>query len=551
MQHAAWKSSARQNWGIFQLSLARPRLLFGDANGRAPDANQALRRVRLGPAQNVESLNWMGIGALNTFSSAQVVVGGERFKVFTNSRFSLNWRSNMTLMKSVLLGSAATLVVVAGAQAADLPTKKGAPAAQYVKVCNIAGVAGFVIPGSDTCLKISGGIVAMAAFGSLDAQYATPAEAAAHSHVGATKLRDGYGLSARADVSLETVSNTANGPLIGMIDVHFDQGYGMGLAGPNWSYINSAYLQWAGITAGIKGSFYDYIAGGETWWNIISPEHSGTGVPLFAYTATFGGGFSATVSLEEAAAAEASSGRQVFDGGNQTFGDVNGSSYTNAALGARAPDIVAALDLTQSWGTAHLAGVAHQAAISSPFDGVDDTDWGFGVIGGVGFNLPQLGAGDVFKIQGAYSYAAIGYSGFTTAGWGQGDNGVNINGNGLIYSFADGVENGAGVWAKPTTWEIAADAELHLTPQFEIAPEISYGSLTWSHRGAFTSFEGNMDSWLGGAVFTWAPAKNLSFNLEAVYQYTHWDKGTGDYAAAGVPSDASGFNGRVRVERDF
>ena len=41
----------------------------------------------------------------------------------------------MTLMKSLLLGSAAALVTVAGAQAADLPTKKGAPAAEYVKIC--------------------------------------------------------------------------------------------------------------------------------------------------------------------------------------------------------------------------------------------------------------------------------------------------------------------------------------------------------------------------------------------------------------------------------
>ena len=63
------------------------------------------------------------------------------------------------------------------------------------------------------------------------------------------------------------------------------------------------------------------------------------------------------------------------------------------------------------------------------------------MFGGIGFNLPQLGAGDVVKLQAAYSYGAIGYSGFTTAGWGQGDNGVNINGNGLIYSFADGVQS--------------------------------------------------------------------------------------------------------------
>ena len=73
----------------------------------------------------------------------------------------------MTIMKSVLLGSAATLMVVAGAQAADLPTKKGAPAAEYVKVCKIGGIAGFIIPGSDTCLKISGYVQAHFNVGSL------------------------------------------------------------------------------------------------------------------------------------------------------------------------------------------------------------------------------------------------------------------------------------------------------------------------------------------------------------------------------------------------
>jgi hypothetical protein len=462
----------------------------------------------------------------------------------------------MTLMKSLLLGSAATLVVVAGAQAADLPTKKGAPAVQYVKVCNIAGVAGFVLPGSDTCLKISGGIEAMYAFGSLDTQYTVAgASGSAHSAVltsSATKYRDALGLSARADISLETVSNTANGPLIGMIDVHFDQGAGFDVAGPSWAYINDAYIQWAGITAGIKGSFYDYIAGGETWFNIISPEHSGTGIPLLAYTATFGGGFSATVSLEQPAL-PTMNGFVPFAYGNNVFYTGTASDGANTSLGVRAPDIIASLDLTQSWGTAHLAGVAHQAGIESPV-GNDDTDWGYGVIGGIGFNLPQLGAGDVIKFQGDYSYGAIGYSGFTTADWGQGDNGANMNGNGVIYDFADGVDNGAGVWAKPEVWGVAAEAEFHLTPQFEIAPEVSYGQLTWTNRSSFTSLEGDMQSWLAGAVFTWTPVTNLSFNLEAVYQWSHFDSGTGIYAdplPAGVSNDASGFNGRIRIERDF
>ncbi len=66
----------------------------------------------------------------------------------------------MTLIKSLLLGSAAGLVAVSAAQAADLPTRKGPVAAEYVRVCSItvagAPVVGFVLPGSDTCFKISG-----------------------------------------------------------------------------------------------------------------------------------------------------------------------------------------------------------------------------------------------------------------------------------------------------------------------------------------------------------------------------------------------------------
>src|SRR5215213_9411509 len=61
----------------------------------------------------------------------------------------------MKLVKSLLLGSAAGLVAVAGAQAADLPVRKAAPV-DYVRVCSTYGAGYFFIPGSDTCLRISG-----------------------------------------------------------------------------------------------------------------------------------------------------------------------------------------------------------------------------------------------------------------------------------------------------------------------------------------------------------------------------------------------------------
>ena len=60
----------------------------------------------------------------------------------------------MKMVKSLLLGSAAGLVAVAGAQAADLPVK--AKPVEYVKICTLYGEGFYYIPGSDTCIKLGG-----------------------------------------------------------------------------------------------------------------------------------------------------------------------------------------------------------------------------------------------------------------------------------------------------------------------------------------------------------------------------------------------------------
>ena len=62
----------------------------------------------------------------------------------------------MKLAKSLLLGSAAGFAVVSGAQAADLPVRKAAPAVEYVRVCSAYGAGFFFIPGTETCLRVSG-----------------------------------------------------------------------------------------------------------------------------------------------------------------------------------------------------------------------------------------------------------------------------------------------------------------------------------------------------------------------------------------------------------
>ena len=60
----------------------------------------------------------------------------------------------MKLVKSLMLGSAAGLIAMSGAQAADLPVK--AKAVEYVKVCSLYGAGFFYIPGTDTCIKLGG-----------------------------------------------------------------------------------------------------------------------------------------------------------------------------------------------------------------------------------------------------------------------------------------------------------------------------------------------------------------------------------------------------------
>ena len=239
----------------------------------------------------------------------------------------------MTLIKSLLLGSAAGIVAVASAQAADLPTKKAAPV-EYVRVCNVGGITGWTLPGSDTCVKFSGYITAQFTGGNLQTQYnhgsindalgadfvvnplgfsplipiATPTGfaqntqrvliAASSAQLNTTFYRHQTGWTTRANFGFDMASNTAYGPLIGHFDINAEMGNGFDNTG-TLTYLNTGYLTWAGITAGKAQSFYSFTGGGDNWANFASPDRKGFNEPdLLAYTASFGGGFSATISAE-------------------------------------------------------------------------------------------------------------------------------------------------------------------------------------------------------------------------------------------------------------
>src|ERR1700726_1766657 len=65
-----------------------------------------------------------------------------------------NLEVTMKMVKSLILGSAAGLLAMSGAQAADLPVK--AKAVEYVRICSLYGAGFWYIPGTDTCMKIGG-----------------------------------------------------------------------------------------------------------------------------------------------------------------------------------------------------------------------------------------------------------------------------------------------------------------------------------------------------------------------------------------------------------
>src|SRR5882724_646946 len=102
---------------------------------------------RLVSGGSLTSTNWRCVDLQRFFD-------GSLYPLCTPFVQSTYLEVNMKMVKSLILGSAAALVAMSGAQAADLPVK--AKAVEYVKVCSLYGAGFFYIPGTDTCIKLGG-----------------------------------------------------------------------------------------------------------------------------------------------------------------------------------------------------------------------------------------------------------------------------------------------------------------------------------------------------------------------------------------------------------
>jgi hypothetical protein len=583
----------------------------------------------------------------------------------------------MTLIKSLLLGSAAGIVAVAGAQAADLPTKKAAPV-EYVRVCNVGGITGWTLPGSDTCVKFSGYMTAHFIGGNIANQYNSasanggalyPGLATALGDPNGTHLsqilmvqggdsqtstvdpvtglvvphgapaplnvfngsavpidiggtifapgavithgagglltpaptllgaknsifnRNAIGWNIRANFGFDLASNTAYGPLIGHFDLNSDLGNGFDSPAGSFTYVNTGYVTWAGITAGKAQSFYSFIGGGDNWNNFFSPDEKGFNEPLMiAYTASFGGGFTATLAAQSQGTVGASGG-----GTNETGGYAAGAGDSPVVTGPttfggeRWPDIVGALHVKQGWGEAQVSGVIHNVNVrdynyfqtaSCGITGLATCEAqqgkvGWGIDAGVKFNLTNggwfggwWGAGDDILFTGSYTKNAVWYSGIPDAM--NGENG-QVNGNGQPMILADSYFNPlTNSWSTPTAWSVSGLLEHHWTPTIYTDLEASVGQVLWSGMGGSVCtvagcigtgvLSPHTTTWVLGADVGWNPVTNLNFDLELMYQHTNQNMpsaniGTVLNTGAFVPGlwegTSAGFQGRLRVTRYF
>ena len=121
----------------------------------------------------------------------------------------------MKLVKSLLLGSAAGLIAVGGAQAADLPVK--AKAVEYVKICSLYGAGFYYIPGTDTCIKLGGYLRAEVAVGT-NSVYNGNFSGAGGAH---NRLSNYYTMRSREDLNIDTRTATEYGVVRTLFDATF------------------------------------------------------------------------------------------------------------------------------------------------------------------------------------------------------------------------------------------------------------------------------------------------------------------------------------------
>jgi hypothetical protein len=410
----------------------------------------------------------------------------------------------MKMVKSLLLGTAAGLVAVAGAQAADMPVK--AAPVQYVKICSLYGDGFYYIPGTDICLKVGGYVRGEYMWNAGQSPTNGNFQAGTSGTGAGYKDRlDGqdWTMRTRAYAWFDSRQQTEYGTLRTYLQlgVNYDSPQ---VTGTNFN-ANRAFIQFAGFTIGTAQSFFDfYSSPASAYWGALASDTGDGGWKVFAYTLQFGNGISTTFSVEEprnTGAVTPQSGIINTNLGNA--GLVLGTIALDPDRAkARFPDIVQNWRVDQAWGSAQIMGAVHDASAgyyantgvglatgpcAGPTAGflggtavgvltgsevcghpADKLGWAAGI--GSRFNLYQ---GDYFQWQFTYANGASRYVNHTQGG---AISPTQFNGDNLGWGFvSDGVFSVAtGDVQLTTAWGINAAYDHLWLPNFRTSVYVAW-----------------------------------------------------------------------------
>ncbi len=355
-------------------------------------------------------------------------------------------------IKSLLIGSAAALVAVSGARAADAVVVAEPEPAEYVRICDVYGAGFYYIPGTETCLKVGGYLRVQIGVGGGDANGFFGL--GGHQDVldRSTGLfdNDTYSWLTRANFHLDARTETELGTLRSYMEISFneqsdvDAVTGAAISGNGGATIEHAYIQLGGFTLGYSDSLYETLtdSAGALVINDSIVGYTPGKANFVAYTFDAGNGFSATLGLEA--------------GHDDNYVD----SYV--------PHVVVGAGFTQGWGS--IKGVVgydsnwEEWAGKLRADVAVNDQFSLWVMGGL-----ASGNDTAEELNNHYNT----WQG-TWAVWGGFD--YRFNEKGTLYaqlSYTDGND----VFAyEADVWGAAVGVNYELVPGLLIRPEVAYAS---------------------------------------------------------------------------
>jgi len=212
-----------------------------------------------------------------------------------------------------------------------------------------------------------------------------------------------------ARTSLTTATPTERGPLVSYIGVRFlpeitGEVRTLVTPGPvrpitieadsETARLEYAWIKWAGFTAGLHGSVFNFVPG----FNYNAGYASDRKLVLFAYSTPVHDTAALTLSLEDNAA------RRVEAGDWATYGRVE------------MPDILAALDVAREWGNLHAAAAVHRisdavACCKAVPPDIYDHAYGWAATGGIEYRMEFGEQRGRILLSGAIADGAVDYLG--------------------------------------------------------------------------------------------------------------------------------------------